>query len=601
MGTLPPNDDGRHRDPASAGAVPDAGGDVGTADAGTPPPAPPGTTRAGPAGPDANPAGPAGPDPSVVQALLRGSSETTWVLEADARVRWVSPAVTRTLGYDPAWLAGRSIVSLVHPHDAPMIETFVAFGASHRLDGSFEHDNVDLPFDVRLRHRDGHWVTVETLANNFLASPEIAAHLVVTREATGRRALDDALTALAQDSLSDEALRRLLAFVEIRLSGVDAALYWPRGDPAWIPSRVPSNLLVDDGPWDKAVASGEHVLIEDVPAAAADGLLPPALGRAAEAAGYVACWCVPVPAPPHPSAGYSYGIPSEHREPLGTLVLWSRRFRQPDLGHWGLTERAAGLAHFALSHRVAERERQAHLTREQEQVRRLQELDAMKTDLVLSVSHELRTPLTSIISFSELLNEQPWRYGAAEQAEYLAVIRRNADRLLRLVDDLLFLGRLESRTVRVTTGTVDVPRLVAAAVEAIGPAALARKVTIEQAVTDGPPLSGDAERGRQLVDNLLSNAVKYTGPGGWARIEAFPSGGGWQVIVADNGIGVAEAEREQVFDRFFRGSNARTAHIGGSGLGLAIAQAVAELHHGGIELVTTPGPGSTFVTTLRDA
>lgn len=536
---------------------------------------------------------------SAARALLHGTSQISWLLEADGVVRWVSPAVTRTLGYEPAEVVGSNIVSFVHPDEAQTALALLAFGASHRLDGGFDHDGVDMAIDFRMRHRQGRWITTETLVNNFLATPGINAILAVSREATGRRALDNALTALAQDSTGDEALLRLLAFLEIRLSDAHTALYWPQSDPPWTTSSVPPVLLTPDGPWVGAVARGEYAIIDDIEAAARDGVLSEELGRMATEAGYVACWCIPVPARPHPDAGYSYGLPGEDREPIATLVIWSARYRRPGISHWGLTERVAGLAYFALSRRVADIERQAHLEREREQNQRLQELDKMKTDLILSVSHELRTPLTSIISFTDLLKSET--YTAEEQASYLDIIGRNANRLLRVVEDLLFLGRLESRMVSVAMEPIDVPRLVVAAAEAISPTAQGSGVAVEQAIIPGPPLVGDAERVRQLVDNLLSNAVKYTGQGGRVRIEAHPLVGGWQVTVVDNGIGISEDEQQQVFDRFFRGSNARKAQISGSGLGLAIAHAVAELHHGAIDLSTTEGGGCTFVATLHDA
>lgn len=542
-----------------------------------------------------------GEDPSVNLALRRGSSQVTWILEESGVVRWVSPAVLRTLGYEPAGLVGTDIVSLLHPDDVQMARALLAFASTHPADGAFDHEGVDLRFDFRIRHRHGHWVTVENLASNLLGAPGIHANLVVSREAAGRHALDEALTALARDGVGDDTVHRLLEVVEIQVerSAIDAALYWPPGAPPWTSSRVPEALLARAGPWVEAATTGMHVIVDDLPAAVRDGILPAEIGEAAVAAGYLACWCFPVPSPPHPSAGYSYGSLGSGLACLGTLVVWSRRYRYPGIGHWGLTQRVTGLLHLALSRRVADEERQASLRREQEQIRRLQELDTMKTDLVLSVSHELRTPLTSIISFAELL-DGPAPRSPQDQAEYVSIIRRNAQRLLRMVEDLLFLGRLESRTVLMAASPVDLPDLARAAVEAIGETAEGRGVTLELTVEDGPPLRGDPDRLRQLVDNLLSNAVKYTGSGGWARVGVRPVGDGWQVTVADNGIGVPEADRAHVFDRFVRGSNARQARIKGTGLGLAIARAVAELHHGGIALTDTSTGGSTFEVTLRD-
>lgn len=539
-------------------------------------------------------------DPSVATALGRGTSQITWLLEADGVVRWVGPAVTRTLGYRPSELVGTNAVSLVHPDDARVAQALLAFASSHPTDGGFDYEGVDLSFDLRLRHRDGRWVATENLANNLLGTPEVQGILVVSRESAGRHALDDTLTALVQDGTSDGALRRLLEFVEssVERSAIDAALYWPGGDVPWTTNRVPGALLTTDGPWSESQVGGT-VIVDDLEKAVRDGLLPEKLSTAAMAAGYLACWTFPVPSSMDPAWGENGhgGRPGPRSN--GALVIWSRRYHVPPIGHWDLVRRATELSSLALARRASELERQAHLRREREQIRLLEELGEMKTDLVLSVSHELRTPLTSIVSFSDLLGERlPL---PEEQAEYLSIIRRNAKRLLHLVEDLLLLGRLESRTVTMAASPVDLPSLVESAVQAVKETSDGQGVPVEFATEPGPPLQADQAHLRQLVDNLLSNAVKYTGAGGRVRIEAVPLDRGWQLTVSDNGIGIPEPERAAVFDRFVRGSNARQTSAAGTGLGLSIARAVAQLHHGGIELLADEGPGSTFVVTLRGA
>lgn len=538
-------------------------------------------------------------DRSVAAALRRGTSQITWLLEADGTLRWVSPAVTRTLGYRPADLVDTDAVSLVHPDDVYVAQALLAYASSHPTDGGFDNEGVDLAFDLRLRHRDGRWVATESLANNLLGTPEVQGIVVVSRESAGRRALDDTLTALVQDGASDAALQRLLEFVEssVERSAIDAALYWPGGDLPWTTNRVPSSLLVDEGPW-SGTRAGRTVIVDDLEKATRDGLLSGPLNAAAAAAGYVACWTFPVPSSPDPATEDDHGV-NPHPSSNGALVIWSRRYRYPPIGHWDLARRATELSSLALARRATDLERQAHMRREQEQIRLLEELGEMKTDLVLSVSHELRTPLTSIVSFADLLDERPPL--PEEQAEYLSIIRRNAQRLLRMVEDLLLLGRLESRTVTMATSPVNVPSLVVSAVEAVRETTDGREVALDLTVESGPPLQADPAHLRQLVDNLLSNAVKYTGAAGRVRIEVRPVDEGWKLTVSDNGIGVPEPERSQVFDRFVRGSNARQTSAAGTGLGLSIARAVAQLHHGGIELLAREGPGSTFVVTLGDA
>jgi len=537
---------------------------------------------------------------SAARALLRGTSHVSWLIEADGTIRWASPTVTRTLGYAQNELVGTIIISLLHPDDRDMAAAFLAFGASNPMDGGFDRDDIDMAVDFRMRHRQGRWVTLEVMVNNFLATPGIHAHLVVGREATGRRALDDALTALAEEPAGDEALLRLLAFLEIRVSGTDAALFWPQGDRPWTTDRLPDAFLLPEGPWADERTRRDFLVIDDIDSAEARSLLPGALIAPAREHGYVACWCAPVPAPLHTGADGSFGLAPNRPDPRATLVIWSTRFREPTIGHWNVIERVAGLADFALAHRASAAEARSRLERAREQNRRLQELDAMKTERVLSISHELRTPLTSIVGLAELLSEKSGSPDADEQVRFLEIISRNATRLLGMVEDLLFLGQLESGTDE-PLGPVDVAGVVKAAVGAVRPMAGDRGVTLTYVTSPGHPLLGSAERFRQLVDNLLSNAVKYTEPGGQARVDALPLPDGWQLTVSDQGIGIPEDERPFVFERFYRGSNARRSEIAGTGLGLAIAKAVVDLHRGSISVAPTPGGGTTFVVTLHDA
>jgi PAS domain S-box-containing protein len=534
-------------------------------------------------------------------ALLRATSHVSALFDAVGTVRWVSDSITAVLGYAPEEFVGTSVLRYLHPHDAETAVGLLEFGAVNPTDGGLDRDDVETPVDFRMRHRDGRWVTMEVLFNNFVATPGIHGSLTIAREATGRHTLDRALMALARDTGSDEPLRRLLAFLEIKVSGTDAGLYWPDGDDQWTAADIDPALLTSDGPWVEALKRREHVVVPDLRQPVAD-LVAPELADAAVAAGYVACWSVPIPAPRHPRfAGSSGPRPGQDRDPLGALVLWSRNHREPLTGHLATIEQVAALGYLCLSRREADRERAARLAMELEQNRRLQELDAMKTDLVLSVSHELRTPLTSIISFAELLDEDPTTRSSADGAQYASVIKRNAERLLWMVGDLLFLGRLEAGISPLTIGPVDLPATVDAAVEEARPAAGAKGVVIRSETGRGRPFSGDPERVRQLVDNLLSNAVKYSETGGSVRVSAQPDPEGWRLVVADDGIGIPRDEVRQVFERFYRGSNARQAQIAGSGLGLVIAQAVATLHHGSIELSSEEGRGSTFAVVLRGA
>ncbi len=245
-------------------------------------------------------------------------------------------------------------------------------------------------------------------------------------------------------------------------------------------------------------------------------------------------------------------------------------------------------------------ERDRLLEMEKAQNTRLLELDALKTDLVASVSHELRTPLTSIISFTHLLREGLDTDTRDDQREFLDIISRNTSRLLRLVDDLLLLDRLESNTLQLAIEPVDLVGLAEMSVASLNPMAEERGVSLELVSEDGAPIQGDVDRLGQLIDNLVANAVKFTLRGGSVRVSVAPVGRGWRLVVADDGIGIPADELDQLFQRFFRASNARREATSGSGLGLAIARRVAELQGGGITVDSEEGEGTTVTVTLGD-
>jgi signal transduction histidine kinase len=215
------------------------------------------------------------------------------------------------------------------------------------------------------------------------------------------------------------------------------------------------------------------------------------------------------------------------------------------------------------------------------------------------VAHEMRTPVTSIISFSELIRGEADGL-SAEGWRYLDVIERNADRLLRLVTDLLMLTKIESGGLPLDLGPVDVPRLVADAIVIAAPAAAKQDVTIDTDTREGPMLAGDHRRLLHVLDNLIGNAVKFSRPSGLIRVTARfhatrgPAGGTWRITVSDSGIGIPPGEVEHLFGRFTRGSNARAAGLPGSGLGLSIVKLLTEMHGGHIRVHSVLDAGTTF-------
>ena len=233
-----------------------------------------------------------------------------------------------------------------------------------------------------------------------------------------------------------------------------------------------------------------------------------------------------------------------------------------------------------------------------EQNQRLQELDEFKTQFMSTLSHELRTPLTSIVSFIGLLRdaEPPL---APQAAEFVDIIERNSDRLLRLVSDLLLLGSLEAGSLPLDLDSFSAAGLAEEAVRARSAAAYRHGVTIGLEAADGPPLRVDRLRMLQVLDNLISNAIKFTEPRGHVHVAARYDADEWQIDVVDSGIGIPTEEQAKIFERFFRASNARIEAVPGTGLGLSVVQAIVELHGGRLEVRSTPGKGTTFSVFLK--
>jgi PAS domain S-box-containing protein len=256
---------------------------------------------------------------------------------------------------------------------------------------------------------------------------------------------------------------------------------------------------------------------------------------------------------------------------------------------------AQGFAYDVTDRIEAERDREHLLTQAREQNERLRRLDEMKDEFIATVSHELRTPLTSIRGYLELLLDEAEL--SEEHLSWLQVIDRNAERLQRLVEDLLLTAAGPDRLA--TSGDqVDLSEVVRTSAEASAPVAAARGIALTCATEDVPLVSGDRVRLGQVVDNLLSNAVKFTREGGTIEVRTCPHEGGARIVVADTGIGIAGRDQAELFERFFRTPSARELAVAGVGLGLSIAKAIVEAHGGTIAFHSEEGQGTTFVVDL---
>jgi signal transduction histidine kinase len=232
-----------------------------------------------------------------------------------------------------------------------------------------------------------------------------------------------------------------------------------------------------------------------------------------------------------------------------------------------------------------------------EQNERLRELDQMKDQFVSVVSHELRTPLTSIVGYLELVLEGEAGDLNVDQEQFLRIVDRNCHRLNELVDEILFIARVDAGRFTLARESVDLSELAEAAVKSAQAAAKRRGIEVRLSAQDDlPTLWADATRLTQVLDNLLSNAVKFTQEGEVVRVSVARRGAAARIEVADTGVGIPADEVGRLFERFFRASTAST--IPGTGLGLSIVKQIVEAHGGAISVESEEGVGTTFFVDL---
>jgi two-component system sensor histidine kinase GlrK len=218
---------------------------------------------------------------------------------------------------------------------------------------------------------------------------------------------------------------------------------------------------------------------------------------------------------------------------------------------------------------------------------RLTELEQQKNRFLRQVSHELKTPLTALREGSELLAEEALGKLTPQQQEVAGILRTNSIELQRLIEDLLSYGAAEFNRREVRYAKVEMRRVVARVIDDQNLALRARALRIAPHI-DEVVLEADFEKVRIMLDNLVSNAAKFAPEGSALVIECHALNGQMVLDVADDGPGIPPAERERVFDPFYRGRNTSGGRLPGSGIGLSIVRDYAQAHGGTVEVVDDP-------------
>ncbi|MGP0005806.1 MAG: ATP-binding protein [Acidimicrobiales bacterium] len=490
----------------------------------------------------------------LVVTLLDSAPDIVTVFNADGSWRYSNAAAARLLGDLPDFDPATGVLSLLHSDDVP-----VALEMLRRI------QTGELPagetFEVRILGHKGEWRYLESTGENLIEDPVVQGIVIRSEDVTERR------EARARLLEANERLSTLIGSLHI------AALVEDTDRAIVLTNEAFVDLFEVPGPPDKLIGRTLAALGPELTRRFGDPTRVPGPDRVAR-------------------------ILRERRRVVGDrIAMQDGRVLERDYVPIFVDHEYRG--HLWLFRDISAQARNEAewtqlLATQRDENQRLVELDRVKASFLAEISHELRTPLTSILSFTELLRDGVGRDDPAEQVEFLDVITRNAERLLRLVDDLVLLDRAETGILPLEWGTFDVPSLVEAAVTTFSRLAQSKGISLESNLGEGVLIAGDAQRIAQLLDILLSNAIKFTPEGGRVSVHATPSEDHWFISVADTGIGVPQAERESLFERFYRASNARAARIPGSGLGLSVARAIAELHGGEIS-ISSGEPGGTVV------
>nr|MDQ3031653.1 hybrid sensor histidine kinase/response regulator [Myxococcota bacterium] len=247
--------------------------------------------------------------------------------------------------------------------------------------------------------------------------------------------------------------------------------------------------------------------------------------------------------------------------------------------------------------REAEDALRASEARLREHTRELETASLMKDEFLATVSHELRTPLNAILGWSVMLRSAPTDAATLERA--IGTIERNARAQSQLIDDLLDVSRIVTGQVRLDVHQFDPIHVVEAALDAIRPAAEAKKIRVQAVLDpDAGPVMGDPARIQQVLWNLLSNAVKFTPKGGRVQVSLRSIDSSIEIEVSDNGVGIGAEFLAHVFAPFRQQDGSTTRAHGGLGLGLSISKNLVELH-GGTITAASDGVGLGTRITVR--
>jgi len=278
---------------------------------------------------------------------------------------------------------------------------------------------------------------------------------------------------------------------------------------------------------------------------------------------------------------------------VGALTIINRRLRSFSQEDLDLLDSIGSQIGGAVENARLYSESKKNLEKLQKAYEELQTLDKMKDEFISNVSHELKTPLISIKGYGELLYDEKLGGRLDEQKKSLEAIIRNADRLTRLIDSILFITRFQTGKIDFHIEPIEIEEIVQTCVEDLKNPMDRKRIIFEKEVSGVSRLRGDKDRFVEVIGNLLDNAIKFTRVGGKIAIKAWDEAENVHITISDNGIGIPEDIIPKLFTRFYQVDASTSRKYGGTGLGLYITKTIVDALGGKIWIESEVGKGTT--------
>lgn len=539
---------------------------------------------------------------------MRGANDGLWDWNLETNEVYYSPRWKSMLGYEEHELKSNldTWETLVHPDDKERTLEAIKDYVEGRAD-SYE-------VEARMCHKDGHEIVV--LSRAFLVQRDsnnkparmVGTHVDITERTKSEQfilATSNILKMIATRDPASDIYDAIALLYESRHPGLRCSMLILAGNklmhggaPSLPKAYCEAVNGLENGPsvgsCGTATYYGTRILVEDIET-------DPKWAEIKHVAlphGMRCCWSEP--------------IKDSKGEVLGAFGMYYDYPALPNDSEANDLASAARLAGIIMEREKSENELNQHKNHLEELVaKRTLELEETKKEaekanrakssFLSSMSHELRTPLNAIIGFAQVLESDPTDHLTQNQQESVGHILKSGDHLLELINEILDLSQIEEGRIPLSIAPIQLDKAITEALKIIQPTAEKFKVSIVNKVSNEPGtevyILADCLRLKQILLNLLSNGIKYNRPGGMVTIEVISNENDHQIIVQDTGIGIRKEDADALFEPFNR-LGAQAMDIEGTGIGLTITKRLVEVMEGSLNILSTPGEGTTVTVTM---